>query len=296
MLLPGKAGGTAAVRRTLASTICRIADPTLVARPRQLRDASAVMRFRPAHQSMINRRHDGRASRFARQSLQQMLERKPRIYLPATCKGGHESGQSCGPRERARLAARHLQWLPPTSGRPVIADRLRGDDGEPAELTPGRRGSIWAPGAGLFSFDRSRSPDRPGPPAVTLRRAPTADPGRNCECRDPRTVLSRDWRQCPKFGCSETPASFRSAHLLLGWDALSLAVRELCRLFPSVWTTEKADERWLAKDTPEAFRVLIRVWGVLNTYRPPGQTSWSKVLQCATGRTRGWHSRPCSAC
>ena len=60
--LPGKAGGAAAVRRTLASTICRIADPTLVARPRQLRDVSTVMRFRPAHQSMINRRHDGRAS------------------------------------------------------------------------------------------------------------------------------------------------------------------------------------------------------------------------------------------
>jgi hypothetical protein len=50
-LLPGKAGDAAAVRRTLASTICRIADPTLVARPRQLRDASTVMRFRPAHQS-----------------------------------------------------------------------------------------------------------------------------------------------------------------------------------------------------------------------------------------------------
>ena len=77
---------------TLDTTICRIADPTLVARPRQLRDASTVMRFRPAHQSMINRRHDGRASRLALQSLQQMLERKPRIYLPATCKGGHESG------------------------------------------------------------------------------------------------------------------------------------------------------------------------------------------------------------
>jgi len=92
MLLPGKAGGTAAVRRTLVSTICRVADPTQVARPRQLRDASAVMRFQPAHQSMINRRHDGRASRLALQSLQQMLERKPRIYLPATCKGGHESG------------------------------------------------------------------------------------------------------------------------------------------------------------------------------------------------------------
>jgi hypothetical protein len=31
---PGKAGGAAAVRRTLATTICRIADPTHVARPR----------------------------------------------------------------------------------------------------------------------------------------------------------------------------------------------------------------------------------------------------------------------
>src|SRR5215472_4089040 len=93
MLLPGKAGGTAAVRRTLATTICRIADPTLVARPRQLHDASTVMRFQPAHQSMINRRHDGRASCLARQSLQEMLETKPRIYLPATCKGGHESGK-----------------------------------------------------------------------------------------------------------------------------------------------------------------------------------------------------------
>jgi hypothetical protein len=57
-LLPGKAGGAVAVRRTLASTICRIADPMQVARPRQLRDASTLMRFRPARQSMINRRFD----------------------------------------------------------------------------------------------------------------------------------------------------------------------------------------------------------------------------------------------
>jgi hypothetical protein len=92
MLLPGKPGGTAAVRRTLASTICRITDPTLVARPRQLRDASTVTRFRPAHQSMINRRHDGRASCLARQSLEQTLERKPQIDAPATWKGGHEGG------------------------------------------------------------------------------------------------------------------------------------------------------------------------------------------------------------
>src|SRR6267143_5797660 len=90
--LPGKAGGAAAVRRTLASTICRIAVPTLVARPRQLRDVSMVMRFQPAHQSMINRRHDGCASCLAWYSPKQTLERKPRIYAPATWKGGHESG------------------------------------------------------------------------------------------------------------------------------------------------------------------------------------------------------------
>src|SRR6478735_5199558 len=69
--LPGKAGGAVAARRTLASTICRITDPTQAARPRQLRDASTVMRFRPAHQSMINRRFNDRASCSARNSLKQ---------------------------------------------------------------------------------------------------------------------------------------------------------------------------------------------------------------------------------
>ena len=53
MLQLGKPGGTAAVRRTLASTICRAIGPTQVARLRQLRDASTVMRYQPAHQSMI---------------------------------------------------------------------------------------------------------------------------------------------------------------------------------------------------------------------------------------------------
>jgi hypothetical protein len=90
-LLLGKAGGAVAVRRTLASTICRVVDPTQVPRPRQLRDASTVMRFRPAHQRMINRRHDDRASCPARQSLEQTLERKPRTDAPATCKGGQNA-------------------------------------------------------------------------------------------------------------------------------------------------------------------------------------------------------------
>src|SRR6267378_5999845 len=90
--LPGKAGGALAVRRTLASTICRIADPTQVSRPRQLRDVSTVMRFRPAHQSMINRRFDDRVSCPAWKSPTQALARKPRIHSPASGNGGHESG------------------------------------------------------------------------------------------------------------------------------------------------------------------------------------------------------------
>jgi hypothetical protein len=93
MLLPGKAGGTVAVRRTLACTICRIVDPTQVARPRQLRDASTVMRFRPAHQSMINRRFDDPASCLARKSPTQALACKPQIHSPASGNGGHESAR-----------------------------------------------------------------------------------------------------------------------------------------------------------------------------------------------------------
>jgi len=92
ILLPGKAGGTVAVRRTLASTICCIADPTQVPRPRQLRDASTVMRFQPAHQSMINRRFDDRAPCLAWMSPKQVLAGKPRIHSPASGNGGHESG------------------------------------------------------------------------------------------------------------------------------------------------------------------------------------------------------------
>jgi len=92
MLPPGTAGGAVAVRRTLASTICRVTDPTQVPRPRHLRDASTVIRFQPAHQSMINRRHDGRDSCLTRQSLNQLLPLEPQIRAPATWKGGHESG------------------------------------------------------------------------------------------------------------------------------------------------------------------------------------------------------------
>jgi hypothetical protein len=59
---------------------------------------------------------------------------------------------------------------------------------------------------------------------------------------------------------------------------LSLAPKELTRLFPDLWETRKAAEHWTAKNPPEAYSNIIRVWGVLNTYRPRGQTSWSKAL------------------
>ena len=51
-----------------------------------------VMRFQPAHQSMINRRFDGCASSPARKSPGQALARKPPIHAPASGKGGHQSG------------------------------------------------------------------------------------------------------------------------------------------------------------------------------------------------------------
>jgi hypothetical protein len=63
-----------------------------------------------------------------------------------------------------------------------------------------------------------------------------------------------------------------------GWGALPLAAKELTCLFPDLWPTKKAAERWIAKNPPEAYKDIIRVWGVLNTYRPPSQTRWSKAL------------------
>jgi hypothetical protein len=63
-----------------------------------------------------------------------------------------------------------------------------------------------------------------------------------------------------------------------GWDALPLAAKEMSRLFPNLWATKKAAERWIVKTPLKAYIDIIRVWGVLNTYRPPGQTRWSKAL------------------
>ena len=55
--------------------------------------------------------------------------------------------------------------------------------------------------------------------------------------------------------------------------------KELTRLFPDLWETKKAAERWAVKNPPEAYRDIIRVWGVLAEYRGGGrQRRWSKAL------------------
>jgi hypothetical protein len=83
-------------------------------------------------------------------------------------------------------------------------------------------------------------------------------------------VEAAHWGSAPQRRLAECDAR--------GWDALPLAPRELARRFPLLWQTANAAERWSAKHLPEAIRDIIRVWGVLNGYRPEGQTSWSKAL------------------
>ena len=98
------------------------------------------MRFRPAHQSMINRRHDGRAPGPARHSRKHTLQRKPQTRLPATWKGGHESGQiltddthtqlsSC-PRKRAPRACPWLEQGAAGIAFAALGPRFCGGDGK----------------------------------------------------------------------------------------------------------------------------------------------------------------------
>src|SRR5713101_3078758 len=83
------------------------------------------MRFRPAHQSMINRRFNDRASCPARKSPKQALVRKPRIHSPASGKGGHESGANLteGNRSAKPKSRRGIERAPPFWGLPLLARR-----------------------------------------------------------------------------------------------------------------------------------------------------------------------------
>jgi hypothetical protein len=64
-----------------------------------------------------------------------------------------------------------------------------------------------------------------------------------------------------------------------GWDALPLAAKELCRLFLNLWATNRAAERWTAKNPLKAYRDTIRFWGVITEYRRSGgHGRWSMAL------------------
>jgi hypothetical protein len=55
-----------------------------------------------------------------------------------------------------------------------------------------------------------------------------------------------------------------------GWDALPLAPKELHRLFPELWGTDKAAEDWGRKNPLNSCISIIRVWGslTLSSSRP----------------------------
>jgi hypothetical protein len=64
-----------------------------------------------------------------------------------------------------------------------------------------------------------------------------------------------------------------------GWDALPLAPEKLSELFPELWGTAKAAERWLGNNPLNPSTSIIRLWGVIHFYRPTGRRGkWSKAL------------------
>jgi len=64
-----------------------------------------------------------------------------------------------------------------------------------------------------------------------------------------------------------------------GWEALPLGPAELTRLFPELWGTEKAAERWLGNNPLNPLIPIIRLWGVIVAYRRAGRRGrWTKAL------------------
>ena len=64
-----------------------------------------------------------------------------------------------------------------------------------------------------------------------------------------------------------------------GWEALPLAPEKLSELFPELWGTAKAAERWLGNNPLDPMISIIRLWGVIHFYRPRGRRGkWSKAL------------------
>jgi len=56
-----------------------------------------------------------------------------------------------------------------------------------------------------------------------------------------------------------------------GWDALPLSAGELWELFPELWSTTKAAEKWLGNNPLNPMEGIIRLWGVIVAYRRRGR-------------------------
>jgi hypothetical protein len=66
--------------------------------------------------------------------------------------------------------------------------------------------------------------------------------------------LSRHGDNARNPGAVKRPViQLRKRDLPRSWDALPLAAREMSRLFPSLWATGKAAERWTAKNPAEPY-------------------------------------------
>ncbi len=55
------------------------------------------------------------------------------------------------------------------------------------------------------------------------------------------------WKQ---FIGDRRPSDALAEYDTKGWDALPLAAKKLCWLFPRLWDTEKAAEHWAREEPP----------------------------------------------
>jgi hypothetical protein len=164
--------------------------------------------------------------------------------------------------------------LPPEPTPPQAAPRHRrsaqGKRWRARRTTPGRRGSIRAPGAGLFSFHRSRRLIARGcrPWPFNGRRLLALDGTANAEILG-QFVPSLATR--PEIQVQRNARVIRLSQrdLLPGLGRAAIGDQRAVSAIPEPWATRKAAERWLEKEPLDAHRDIIRVWGLLHEYHPP---------------------------
>jgi len=81
-----------------------------------------------------------------------------------------------------------------------------------------------------------------------------------------------------------------------GWNALPFAAGELTELFPELWGTARAAERWLSRNPLDPSISIIRLWGFLWATGAVRDTGVGRGPWCGMGPKRTWHSRRCWGC